>query len=59
MTGKPGMLTNIRKYFGIDSAIIGDGSSLPILGTGESCIKQKNTALPRCDVLIISGGTRG
>ena len=53
MTGKPGMLTNSHKYFGTDFVIIGDGSSLPILGIGESCIKQKNTTLPLRDVLLV------
>ena len=42
MTGKQGMLTNIRNYSGSDSVLIGDGSSLPILGIGDSSIKQKN-----------------
>ncbi|RVX02174.1 Retrovirus-related Pol polyprotein from transposon RE1 [Vitis vinifera] len=42
MTGKQGMLTNIRNYSGSDSILIGDGSSLPILGIGDSSIKQKN-----------------
>ena len=42
MTSKQGMLTNIRNYSGLDSVLIGDGSSLPILSIGDSSIKQKN-----------------
>ncbi|KAJ1385455.1 gag-polypeptide of LTR copia-type [Sesbania bispinosa] len=35
-----------------DSVLIGDGSSLPILGTGDSFIKQRNVTLPLHDVLL-------
>ncbi|KAJ0080713.1 hypothetical protein Patl1_10265 [Pistacia atlantica] len=34
MTGKPGMLTKLHKYFGADFVLIGDGSSMPILAIG-------------------------
>ncbi|RVW36954.1 Retrovirus-related Pol polyprotein from transposon RE1 [Vitis vinifera] len=36
-----------------DSVLIGDGSSLPILGIGDSSIKQKNKVLPLHDVLLV------
>ena len=39
MTCKQGMLTNIRNYSSSDSVLIGNGSSLPILGIGDSSIK--------------------
>ncbi|KAJ1428319.1 gag-polypeptide of LTR copia-type [Sesbania bispinosa] len=52
MTGKPSMLNNIKKYSGTDSVLIGDGSSLPILGTGDSFIKQRNVTLPLYNVLL-------
>lgn len=58
MTGKPGMLTNIRKYSGADFVLIGDGSSMPILAIGDSCIKQKNTALPLKNVLLVLNLTK-
>ena len=45
MTGKQGMLTNIRNYSSSDSVLIGDGSSLPILDIGDSSIKHKNKVL--------------
>ena len=48
------MLTNIQNYSGSDSVLIGDGSSLPILGIGDSSIKQKNKVLPLHDVLLVS-----
>ena len=54
MTGKQGMLTNIRNYSGADSVLIGDGSSLPIFGIGDSSINQKNKILPLHDVLLVS-----
>jgi transposase InsO family protein len=53
MTSKPGMLTDVRKYFGTDSVVIGNGSSLPIVGIGDSFIKQNNTKLPINDVLLV------
>jgi len=53
MTSKPGMLTDIRTYFGTDSVVIGNGSSLPIVGIGDSFIKQNNTKLPINDVLLV------
>ena len=53
MTGQPGMLSNIREYYGIDCVIIGNGSSLPILGIGDTLVKQKNTALPLKNVLFV------
>ncbi|KAJ6866233.1 Retrovirus-related Pol polyprotein from transposon TNT 1-94 [Populus alba x Populus x berolinensis] len=53
MTSKPGMLTDVRKYFGNDSVVIGNGSSLPIVGIGDSFIKQNNTKLPINDVLLV------
>ena len=53
MTGKQGMLTNIRNYFGSDSVLISDGSSLPILSIGDSNIKQKNKVLLLHDVLLV------
>jgi len=43
MTCKPSILIDIREYFGTDSIIIGNGSSLPIVGIGDSIIKQENT----------------
>jgi hypothetical protein len=51
MTGMQGMLTNIHKYSGSDFLIIGDGSSIPIITIGDSCIKQKDKTLPLYDVL--------
>jgi hypothetical protein len=53
MTGMQGMLTNIHKYSGSDSVIIGDGSFIPITGIGDSCIKQKDKTLPLYDVLLV------
>ena len=53
MIGKQGMLTNIRNYSSSDSILIGDGFSLPILGIGDSSIKQKNKVLPFHDVLLV------
>jgi len=53
MTGQPGMLFNIREYYGTDYIIIGNGSSLPILGIGDTLVKQKNTALPLKNVLFV------
>lgn len=47
------MLTDVNKYNGTDSIIIGDGSSLPIIGIGNSSIKQKNKILPLHDVLLV------
>ena len=45
MIGNQGMLTNIRNYYGSNSVLIGDGSSLPILRIGDSSIKHKNKVL--------------
>ena len=53
MTGQSGMLTNLRKYKGADSIIIGNGSSIPILGIGDTQIKQQKIALPLRDVLLV------
>ena len=53
MTGNPGMLKNIRNHYGSDSVLIGDGSSIPIHGIGDSSIKQKNKILPLDDVLLV------
>ena len=53
MTGKQGMLTNIQNYSGSDFVLIGDGSSLPFIGIGDSCIKQNNKILPLNDVLFV------
>jgi hypothetical protein len=39
MIGKQGMLTNIHKYSRSNSIIIGDGSSIPRTGIGDSYIK--------------------
>jgi hypothetical protein len=46
MTGQLGMLTNLRKYKGANFVIIGNGSSIPILGIGDTQIKQQKIALP-------------
>jgi hypothetical protein len=53
MTGMQGILTNIHKYSGSNSVIIGDGSSIPIITIGDSCIKQKGKTLPLYDVLLV------
>lgn len=58
MTGKPSMLSNIRQYSGTNSVLIGDGSSLPILGIGDSFINQKNITLPLHDVLLVPDLTK-
>nr|KYP31493.1 hypothetical protein KK1_048162 [Cajanus cajan] len=58
MTGKPSMLNNIQKYSGTNSVLIGDGSSLPILGTRDSFIKQRNVTLPLHDVLLVPSLTK-
>lgn len=58
MTGKPGMLTNLRKYSGNDSVLIGDGSSMPILATGDFRFTQNNIALPLNDVLLVQNPTK-
>ena len=58
MTGKPCMLNIICKYFGTNYVLIGDGSSLPILGIIDSYVKQKNIALPLCDVLLVPDLTK-
>ena len=47
------MLTNIQSYYSSDSVLIGDRSSIPILGIGNSSIKQKNKVLPLHDVLLV------
>lgn len=39
MTSKPSFLSNIRKYCGSDLVLIGDGSSLPIGGIGDTYTK--------------------
>lgn len=41
MTDRLGMLTNIRNYSGANLILIGDGSSLAIIGIKDSNIKQK------------------
>ena len=41
MISKSSTLTNFRKYKGIDTALIENGSSLQISGIGDSNIKQK------------------
>lgn len=53
MTGTSSMLSNIRKYSGTDYVLIGDGSPLPIHGTGDSIIKQNNFTLPLHNVLLV------
>ena len=53
MTGQPGMLSNIHEYYGTDYVIIGNGSSLPILGIGDTLVKQRNTVLPLKNVLFV------
>jgi hypothetical protein len=53
MTGTQGMLTNLWNYSGYDSVLIGDGSTLPIIGIRDSNIKQKNNVLPLPDVLLV------
>jgi histone deacetylase 1/2 len=53
MTGQPSMLSNIREYYGTNYVIIGNGSSLPILGIGDTFVKQRNTALPLKNVLFV------
>ncbi|XP_027358813.1 ABC transporter B family member 15-like [Abrus precatorius] len=58
MTGKPSMLNNIKKYSGTDSVLIGDGSSLSILGIGDSFIKQRNVTQPLHDVLLVPSLTK-
>lgn len=53
MTGKSGMFSNIRKYLGFDSVLIGDGSSLPIVDVSDTSIKQNAAALPLQNVLLV------
>ena len=47
------MLTNVHKYNGTNSIIIGNGSPLPITGIGNSSVKQKSNVLPLYDVLLV------
>lgn len=47
------MLSNFRKYVGFDLALIGDGSSLPIVGVGDTNIKQNAATLPLQNVLLV------
>lgn len=53
MTGKPGMLTNIQKYTGVDLVLIGDGYSLTIFSSGDSSIKKRDKILPLRNVLLV------
>lgn len=53
MIGKTDMLTNPRKYKGINTVLIGNGSSLQISGIDDTTIKQKNTTLPLQNVLYV------
>ena len=53
MIGKTNILSNIQQYLGTNSVLIGDGSSLPIHGIGDTFIKQKNITLPLHDVLLV------
>ena len=58
MISKASMLSNIQQYSGTDSVLIGDGSSLPIHGIGDTFIKQKNITLPLHDVLLVPDLTK-
>ncbi|KAL2593068.1 hypothetical protein AAZV13_12G105600 [Glycine max] len=58
MISKASMLSNIQQYSGTDSVLIGDGSSLPIHGIGNTFIKQKNITLPLHDVLLVPDLTK-
>ncbi|XVE76327.1 hypothetical protein DITRI_Ditri12bG0163200 [Diplodiscus trichospermus] len=58
MTGKPGMLFNIRRYSGSDSVLIADGSSLPITEIGDTNIKQNEAILPLQNVLLVPDLTK-
>ena len=50
MTDNEGMLKNLRPYLGIDSVLIGDGTSLAIKSFGDACAKNVNHVLPFNDV---------
>ena len=58
MTCKANILSNIQQYSGTDSVLIGDGSSLPIHGIGDTFIKQKNITLPLHNVLLVPNLTK-
>jgi len=58
MTGRASMLSNIQQYLGTDSMLIGDGSSLPIHGIGDTFVKQNNITLPFHDVLLVPDLTK-
>ena len=58
MTGKASMLSNIQQYSGTDSMLIGNGSSLPIHGIGDTFVKQNNITLPFHDVLLVPDLTK-
>ena len=58
MTSKANIVSNIQQYSGTDSVLIGDGSSLPIHGIGDTFIKQKNITLPLHDVLLVPDLTK-
>jgi hypothetical protein len=53
MTSQPGMLSNIHEYYGTKYVIIGNGSSVPILGIDDTLVKQKNIVLPLNNVLFV------
>ena len=58
MTSKANIVSNIQQYSGTDSVLIGDGSSLPIHGIGDTFIKQKNITLPLHNVLLVPNLTK-
>lgn len=58
MTGKSGMLSNIHKYRGSDSVVIGDGSLLSITEIGDATVKQNELTLPLKDVLLVPNLTK-
>lgn len=58
MTGRASMLSNIQQYLGTDSMLIGNGSSLPIHGIGDTFVKQNNITLPFHDVLLVPDLTK-
>ena len=53
MKGTSGMLIDIHEYSRPNIVIIGDGSAIPIVGSRNSCIKQKNKNPPLYDVLLV------
>ncbi|GAB2281572.1 hypothetical protein Dimus_039478 [Dionaea muscipula] len=58
MTGTISLLKNLKKYYGSDSVLIGDGTSLEIKGVGDTEVQQKHITFPLHDVLYVPALTK-